>query len=459
MKKTLALILSLALAAGALSGCGGGTASSGSSAAPAADTNTSGMVVFDVWHSMEGTNGEAFEAMVKTFNQTKGKELGIQANSVFQGTDVAIKLKTLAQANDVKNLPDVALVYSASLPVISQMKEGVFVDDMFGQGTASLAKEDLLPNTVQTFSFQGKQVSMPFNTSTILLYYNKDIFKEVGLDPEKPPKTLAEVADYTEKLTVKNGDRIERYGFNSRLTRYEMVNFVGMQGDGTLFADQNNGRDGLITKITSGQEIKNVLTEWDKIAKTGGFKFVYDNQNEEFATGLNAMTLMSSARIGSVTNLTKENGMNWGVTTLPTITAADKGGACVGGASLAMFDRGDPAKKLAAWEFLQFAASPETQSTWSMATGYLPVNSKVKDLPEYKAFVDANPAVAVALAQMDASNPIVQEPVMNMQKEIDEIITAASIDLCEGRVDVDGAAKQLIEECNQAFETYNRANG
>ena len=58
------------------------------------------VVTFDVWHSMEGSNGEAFEAMVSNFNDTVGKELGIQANSVFQGSDTASKLKTLIQAGD-----------------------------------------------------------------------------------------------------------------------------------------------------------------------------------------------------------------------------------------------------------------------------------------------------------------------------------------------------------------------
>ena len=69
------------------------------------------------------------------------------------------------------------------------------------------------------------------------------------------------------------------------------------------------------------------------MAKTGGFKYTYDNQNEEFATGLNAMTLMSSARIGSVTKLTADNGLNWGVAKLPNVNPDDKGGACIGGAS------------------------------------------------------------------------------------------------------------------------------
>ena len=115
------------------------------------------VVTFDVWHSMEGSNGEAFEAMVSNFNDTVGKELGIKANSVFQGNDTASKLKTLIQAGDTENMPDVCLVYGASLPVVGDYENTVPVDDMYGTGTATLAKEDILPATVQTYTYKGNR--------------------------------------------------------------------------------------------------------------------------------------------------------------------------------------------------------------------------------------------------------------------------------------------------------------
>lgn len=236
MKKVVSAVLTAAMTASLM-------------AAPVS-VHADDVVTFDVWHSMEGTNGEAFEAMVSNFNDTVGKELGIQANSVFQGNDTASKLKTLIQAGDTENMPDVCLVYGASLPVVGDYENTVPVDDMYGTGTATLSKEDILPATVQTYTYKGKQICMPFNSSTLLLYYNVDAFNEVGLDPENPPKTLDEIADACEKLTVKDGDNVTRYGFNAELDRYEMVNLVGNQGDGTPFGDNNNGRDGLITEVT-----------------------------------------------------------------------------------------------------------------------------------------------------------------------------------------------------------------
>lgn len=465
MKKLFSTVLAATMAVSLITGCsGGGTKTTDSTSAAGRNEETTGAlgnrpVSFEVWHSMEGANGEAFEALVKTFNETKGKELGIVANSVFQGSDTANKLKTLIQTEDLTNMPDVCLLYGASLPVVGDYKNTVPVDEMYGQGTAALKKEDVNPGAIQTYTYKGKQICMPFNSSTLLLYYNIDAFKEAGLDPENPPKTLDEIAEACAKLTVKDGDKVTRYGFNSQLDRYQMVNLIGNQGEGTYFGDNESGRTGLITKITCEKEMLNVFTAWEKIAATGGFKYTYDNQNEEFATGKNAMTMMSSARIGSVTNLTKDSGVNWAVTNLPDIdSSTDKGGACIGGGSLALFDKGDEAKKMAAWEFIQYAASPQTQSVWSQATGYLPINLKTKDLPEYKAFIQGSEAVQIALKQFESAKPMVQEPVMMMQGSVDSVIKEASTNVCEGTMTAQEATDYVVAECNRLFEEYNRAN-
>lgn len=478
MKKALSILLALAIVL-ALVSCGSSTTTDGNTKTTddaatqttddattetegASDTaeQTGDVVTIDVWHSMEGTNGEAFEAMVANFNETVGAEMGIYVNSVFQGSDTASKLKTLIQTSDTENMPDVCLVYGASLPVVAEYSGTVPVDEMYGTGSNSLSKDDLVGGAVITYTYQGTQICMPFNSSTILLYYNVDAFKEVGLDPENPPTTLAELADACEKLTVKDDNgNVTRYGLNLKVSRYEMVNFIGIQGDGTYFADNEAGRAGLITEVTSADEILNVYNDYAAIAATGGLKYVYDNQNEEFATGISAMTIMSSARIGSVTNLAAGSGIDWAATYLPSISETDNGGTCIGGASLAMFDNGDEARKAAAWEFIQYTASAETQATWSMATGYLPVNVGTKEVAEFAEHLENTPALQVALDQFESSNPNTQEPVMMMQGSVDEVITEASTNIAEGTMTAQEATDYVVSECNKLFEEYNRANG
>lgn len=459
MKKIIALLLAAVMVMG-LAACGGSDAPAANAPAANAPAAEAGVVTIDVWHSMEGSNGEAFEAMVKNFNEGKGKELGIFANSVFQGNDTASKLKTLIQTNDTANMPDVCLVYGASLPVVAEYAGTVPVDTMYGTGSASLAKEDIVPATVVTYSYKGTQICMPFNSSTLLLYYNIDAFKEVGLDPENPPKTMAELADACAKLTVKDASgNVTRYGYNAVLDRYQMVNLIGNQGEGSYFGDNESGRAGLITEVVAGEQILNVYKAWEALAATGGLKYTYDNQNEEFATGMNAMTMMSSARIGSVTKLTADSGVNWACTFMPDINTTDVGGPGIGGASLVMFDNGASAEKEAAWEFIQYTASAETQATWSMATGYLPINLGTKDVAAFAEHLANTPALQVALAQFESSNPNVQEPVMMMQGSVDSVIKEASLNVAEGTMTADEAAEFVVTECNKLFDEYNRANG
>ena len=377
---------------------------------------------------------------------------GIQIKQTVIPADGSITttIATLASSND---LPDIS--YMAEADVIKYADAGLLysLEDAITDGTIG---EKLDSVTIR--GKDGKIYGLGLSNQLMLLYYNKDAFEEVGLDPETPPTTLDEIADACAKLTVTENGQITRYGFNAVLDRYLMVNSIGNQGDGTYFGDNESGRAGLITKLTCENEIRNVFDAWEKIAATGGFKYTYDNQNEEFATGQNAMTLMSSARIGSVTKLTADNGMNWGVTYMPDVNPTDKGGACIGGASLAMFDNGDDAKKAAAWEFIKYAASAETQSTWSQATGYLPINLGTKDLDDYKAFVEKTPAVELALEQFESSNPMVQEPVMMMQGSIDSVIKDASTYLCEGSMNAEEATNYVVEECNKLFDEYNRSN-
>lgn len=238
-----------------------------------------------------------------------------------------------------------------------------------------------------------------------------------------------------------------------------MVNLIGNQGEGSYFGDNESGRAGLITEVVAGEQILNVYKAWEALAATGGLKYTYDNQNEEFATGMNAMTMMSSARIGSVTKLTADSGVNWACTTLPDINTSDKGGAGIGGASLVMFDNGSSAVKEAAWEFIQYAASAETQATWSMATGYLPINLGTKDIAAFAEHLANTPALQVALAQFESSNPNVQEPVMMMQGSVDSVIKEASLNVAEGTMTAEEATEFVVTECNKLFDEYNRANG
>jgi sn-glycerol 3-phosphate transport system substrate-binding protein len=411
------------------------------------------------WHSQSGLKGAATNELATRFNATIGKEKGIEVVSSYQGDDVTAKLKTLDQAKDTKNFPDVGQIYGAGIPAVLQMKPIVPVENLYARGGVTIPKADLEPNAVRAFSYQGKMVGMPLNISTILLFYNRAMFKEVGLDPDSPPRTIAEMAEAIKKLMVVKDGKVVRYGLNVNVRRYQLANWIGGQGKYNFFGDNEGGRAGMMTKVTFGEDgtLMKYLNEWEKVIATGGYKPIETNINEEFAMGLFGMAIMSTARISTIDELAKGK-FEYSVAWLPRVDASDTGGTSVGGGSLCVFDKGNNDAVQAAWEFVQFCASPEQQYQYHIDTGSIPVNRKSYDLPAMKAFLLKNPAYKVAIDQLHASHPNVQEPFEIINWELDTIIRNAMTDFAQGKLTKQQTHDRIVNDSNAKLTAYVRAN-
>jgi len=296
---------------------------------------------------------------------------------------------------------------------------------------------------------------MPLNTSTLLLYYNKDMFKEVGLDPANPPATLAEVANAISKLMLKDASgKVTRFGLNANIRRYHMANFIGGQGAYNFFGDNEGGRADMMTKVTFGEDgtLMNFLNEWEKVIATGGYKPIEDNINEEFSLGIFGMALMSTSRITTIDKLTAGK-FNYGVAFLPKVLATDTGGTSVGGGSLCIFDRGDADVVQAAWEFVQFCASAQEQYTYHVETGSIPVNVKTYDMPEMNAHLEKNPSYKVAIDQLHSSQPF---EIINW--ELDSIIRNYMVEFAQGKISKQACHDGIVNDSNAKLAAYVRAN-
>lgn len=417
-------------------------------------------VKINFWHHMEGVNAEALEEVVAMFNNSLGKEKGIVVVPSFQGTNTGAKLNTLKQAGDFGNFPDVVQVASAAIPAIAGYEQTVSVDSMYAAGKdITLDKNKIIANNARTFNYKGVQVGMPFSNSTILLYFNKEAFAEVGLDPEQPPTTLAELAEAAEKLLIKKGNSVERYGLNVQVKRYQLVNWVGGLGEYNFLGDNEGGRAGMMTRFTFGDDgsLMAFLDEWEKVIATNAYKPVEDNINEEFAMGLSGMAIMSSARIGKVDALIGDS-FKWGTAPLPKVSADDKGGAAVGGSGIVMFDKGDEARKTAAWIFTQYLGDVEAQIHFCQKSGYIPMNSAVYETEAWKAFTQTNDKVVAAVNQLMASHPNVQEPFDLVTGEINTIIDEEMVKFAKGQQTKQLTHDNIVNRSNQKIQEYVEIN-
>lgn len=304
----------------------------------------------------------------------------------------------------------------------------------------------------------GKLMAVPFANSNMLLYYNEDALKEAGFDA--PPATWDELAQYTEALTKKGADgSVERYGFEAQIKRYHLVNYIVQQSEDSFVGDNEGGRAGEMTKLTIGEDgtLKTVLEKVDALLKTGGYKYVEDSLNEEFANGLTAMCMMSSSRLATIDGLVGDS-FQWKAAPIPKITEADGSGAALGGSCLTLFDLGDEKKVEAAWDVLQYCSSPEAQYILSTGSGYIPVNNQVEEMDEMKAYYEEHPEFKVPLDQMKSSSPLAQEPLDLVYNEINGVMTDLMLQFCEGSLTIDETVDAIVGECNALLDEYHAAN-
>lgn len=427
-----------------LAGCQG----SGSAASAAEGTTE-----VTLWHALKGANGEALNQMIERFNQTKGQEKKIHVSGVFQGTEITSKLKIAAKESDRKNMPDITQTVGLDIPTVLRIPGLVPAETLLKE--SGVKKDDYYEPLLRAFTYQDQLIGLPISTSTILLYYNKALLQKAGYS--QPPKTLAELAEMLPKLTVKEGQSIKQDGLNVKVGRHALVNFLASQKPEAFIGNEEGGRTGRMTQVIFDQDgtLEAFLKAWEPIVKSGGYKATEDNINEEFATGVHAMAIMSSARIGTIEKLMGGTDA-FGVAFLPKVSASDTSGAAVGGSALCLYDNGNDQKKAAAWEFIQFATSAEEQAAWSKATGYLPAH---KDAEKHLTdFYQAHPQYKVPLEQMKASNPLSQEPFDHVGWKVDGKIADIMVQFANGALSREQTAKAIVEAYNGALAEFNRSN-
>lgn len=460
MRKTIAVLAASIIL---LTGCGTKTDTTASSmdasSSAVAKASQSGTVNLTFWHAMGGTNEGVVKEVVQNFNDTIGKEKGIEVTPVFQGSyqDLLKKVKAAVQAKDTKNLPDIVQVPASDTAYIKDVPSIIWAQSMIDKDPAfNIA--DLEPNTVSSFSFKGKLAGVPFANSTVLLYYNKNMFKEAGLDPNKPPQTIDEMGQYAVKMTKRNGDQVTQWGLSVTPDQYHLSSWIGMQGG--YIGNNKNGREDTMTQVEfdSTGTMKEFLTTWKKAVEYGGIQTGPEvKTNEVFAAGKLGMFLNSTAGVkGTLTAVGDK--FEVGTAFLPKVHESDKGGVAVGGSALYLVDRGEPSNIDAAWEYMKYSTSPKTQFTWHTGTGYFPVNKKTYDLPEMKQHLEDNPLFKTAIEQLHASSPETQEPMNPVSGEFNRAIKDETLAYVTGKKDIDQAIKDMAAASNKALEDYNRVN-
>ena len=277
------------------------------------------------------------------------------------------------------------------------------VYEVMAQSGEKFDPKSYMPAVTSYYSdTQGRMLSMPFNSSTPVFYYNKDAFKKAGLDPNKPPKTWDEVEANAVKLKASGAACSFTTAWQSWVQLETMSAWHNQE-----FATKQNGFGGLDTKLTFNTEVlvRHIakLSSW---VKAGLFTYAGRTTQPEakFYGGDCAMLTTSSA---AYANIKKNSKFQFGISQLPyypEVKGAPQN-TIIGGASLWVMGGKKPAEYKGVAKFFTYMSSPKVQAEWHQKTGYVPITKAAYELTKKEGFYEANPGTDVAIQQLLLKNP------------------------------------------------------
>lgn len=382
----------------ALSACAGGK----SSGSPTSGTSPTGeaspigataapakQIKLDFWYALSGDSGNAVQELVKRFNTS---QTGITVVATYQGSyaDAMAKIDAAIAGDTVPNVVQVG-----GAPLLGS-SDAILPITNFTQTDSSFQLDQILPAFLDYNTAGGTLWSMPFNNSLPVLYYNKDLFKSAGLDPEAPPQNLDELLADAQKLTLDPGSTgtPSQWGLNFRDDTQWYISTLFLENGGQIVStDQNQ-------VLYNGPESVVMLQLWgDWVNK---YKIMPANQHAEaqsdFLAGKLGMFVGSSAL---VTSLKSSASFNLGVGMFPTVGTVRK--VPVGGGSLAIFDNKDASIVQASWEFVKYLVSRDSEVYLATQTGYIPVYKDAINWPEIAALIEADPSRNAAIQELDSA--------------------------------------------------------
>ncbi|GAD88463.1 sn-glycerol-3-phosphate ABC transporter substrate-binding protein [Vibrio halioticoli NBRC 102217] len=351
------------------------------------------------WHAMGGALGEKVNTIATEFNASQSE---YEIKPVFKGSYAETMTSAIA-AFRAKEQPAIVQVFEVGTATMMGAEQAIYPVYQLMQDTKEqFDSSDYLPAVTGYYTTKdGKMLSMPFNSSTPVMYYNQDMFAKAGI--KEAPKTWKEMEETSLKL-MKSGAKC---GFTTTWQSWVQIENFGARNNVPV-ATKQNGFDGFDTEYTFNTEpfVKHIdqMAKW---SKEGVFK--YGGRQSDgmplFYTGECAMTMGSSAGLAGI----QENmqGINVGVAQLPyddTLVKTPQN-TIIGGASLWVLRGHSSEEYKGVAKFFTYLSSPEVQSEWHKGTGYLPITKDAYELTKKEGFYKSHPGTDTAVIQMTETPP------------------------------------------------------
>ncbi|MBI2754224.1 MAG: ABC transporter substrate-binding protein [Betaproteobacteria bacterium] len=369
----------------------------------------------------------------------------VKINAVYAGNYDDARIKALA-ALKAGQPAQMSVLFSIDIYELLEQDVIVPFDEIATTGEDKAWLKSFYPALMANGTYKGKVYGIPFQRSTIVMYWNKDAFKEAGLDAEKPPATWNEMTQMAGKLVKKDASgNVTRWGVMVPSTGYAYWMFQA-------FARENGqdlmNKDGNHTNFAH-PDVVAALQYWrdlgakHKVMPEGTVEWGTLRQN--FTEGKTAIMWHTTGNLTAVKDTAK---FPFGVAMLP---ASKQRGSPTGGGNWYVFKKTTPAERKAALAFIQWMTAPERTAEWSIATGYVATRSDAYETPKLKEYVSGFPAAAVARDQFKfATAELSTFQTGRVRKALDDAIQAA---LTGGKSPAD-ALKAAQQEAEKLLKPY-----
>lgn len=405
------------------------------------------------WHSMEGALGDRVNTIVNEFNAANPD---YQIKAVYKG-NYGESMNAGIAAFRAGNAPDILQVFEVGTATMMYAKGAIKPVQQMSEEVGDPIDPKAFIGAVAGYysSSDGKLVSMPFNSSTVVFYYNKDAFKKAGLDPEKPPKTWAEVAEAGRKLKAAG----QECGYTTSWPSWVQLETFSAWHN-VAYATQDNGFGGLDARLSVNTPLHvRHLENLAQLGKEGIFMYGGrgDEPNSLFISGKCAMITGSS---GLRANISKNAQFAFGTSSVPYYD--DVKGApqntIIGGASLWVFANKKPEVYKGVTKFFKFLASPEIAARWHQQTGYVPVTKAAYEKTLADGFYTQNPGTDVGVKQLNVETTAQSRGIrLGYLPQIREIEDAEIERIVSGKISAKDGLDNIVKRGNELLEKFQKS--
>jgi len=372
---------------------------------------------------------------------------GIKVHPIYAGTyqETIVKVLTALKSGEP---PQMSVLLSTDMFTLIDEDAILSFDDLAATVDDKAWIKSFFPAFMLNSQTGGKTWGIPFQRSTIVLYWNKEAFKDAGLDPNRPPATWAEQVEYAKKLTRRDASgNVTQWGLEVPSSGFPYWLFQGFTTQNDVLLMNQAGTETYFDKPAVAEALQYWvdLSAKHKVMPAGIIE--WGTTPKDF---FEKKTAMMWTTTGNLTNVKNNAKFDFGVAMLP---AGKRRGSPTGGGNFYIFKKSTPAQQAASLKFIKWITSPQRAAQWGIDTGYVAVRPDAWDTPTMKQYVAGFPAAAVARDQL-------QYAVAELSTHDNQRVTKALNDGLQaaltGAKQPDQAMKDAQREAERILRPYRR---